>query len=114
MPDLATEFFEQLAVRGHEPALGKITGTLRFDLKEEGKRTVRWLVAIRKGDIEVTRGNAAADCIVRLDRVLLEAIVAGQTNAMASFLRGAVELEGERGLVLAFQRVLSPQPRPRP
>jgi hypothetical protein len=32
MTDTTTEFFQELAVRGHEPALVKVTGTLRFDL----------------------------------------------------------------------------------
>ena len=32
MTDATTEFFQELAARGHEPALAKVTGTLRFDL----------------------------------------------------------------------------------
>ena len=46
--DPTTEFFQELEARGHEPGLEKVTGTLRFDLRN-GKRTARWLVAIEKG-----------------------------------------------------------------
>ena len=45
MPQTTTEFFEQLAEREHEPLLAKVNGTLRFDLKDNGK-TARWRVAI--------------------------------------------------------------------
>jgi len=31
MTGATTEFFQELAARGHEPALAKVTGTLRFD-----------------------------------------------------------------------------------
>ena len=67
MAQTTAEFFEQLAERGHEPLLEKVTGTLRFDLKDNG-RTARWRVAIKKGDITVSRANEAADCVVRTDR----------------------------------------------
>ena len=36
MTDATTEFFQELAERGHEPALEKATGTLRFDLSDGG------------------------------------------------------------------------------
>ena len=49
MTDSTTEFFEALAARGHEPALEKITGTIRFDLSDAGSRPVRWLITITQG-----------------------------------------------------------------
>ena len=56
MPQTTTEFFDQLAEREHEPLLEKVNGTLRFDLKDNGK-TARWRVAIKKGNIAVSRTN---------------------------------------------------------
>jgi putative sterol carrier protein len=66
---------------------------------------VRWLITITKGDVALSHRNAKADCVVRADRALFDGIANGEANAMAAFLRGAIDVEGDRGLLLAFQRV---------
>ena len=104
MADATAEFFEQLAEREHEPLLEKVTGTLRFDLKDNG-RTARWRVAIKKGDVAVSRANEAADCVFRSDRSTFEKIVAGKANPFASMLRGTVDVEGDTELAVLFQRI---------
>jgi putative sterol carrier protein len=111
MADATTEFFDELAARGHEPVLAKATGTLRFDLRNGGARPERWLITITKGDVAVSHKNAKADCVVRADRALFDCIASGEANAMAAFLRGAVEIDGDRGLLLAFQRAFPGPPR---
>ena len=111
MTNATTEFFQELAARGHEPALAKATGTLRFDLRDGGARAERWLITISKGDVAVSHKNAKADCVVRVDRTLFDGIASGEANAMAAFLRGAIEVEGDRGLLLAFQRAFPGPPR---
>jgi putative sterol carrier protein len=111
MVDATTEFFQGLADRGHEPGLAKATGTLRFDLRDRGARAERWLITIEKGDVAVSHKNAKADCVVRADRALFDDIASGESNAMAAFLRGAVEIDGDRGLLLAFQRAFPGPPR---
>ena len=105
MTTATAEFFQVLAERGREPALAKATGTLRFDLSDGGGRAERWLVTIKKGAVAVSHKNAKADCVVRADRPLFDRIASGEANAMSAFLRGAIEVEGDRGLLLAFQRV---------
>jgi putative sterol carrier protein len=109
--DATTEFFEELAARGHEPAMAKATGTLRFDLRDGAARAERWLITINKGDVAVSHMNAKADCVVRADRTVFDRIASGETNALAAFLRGAIEVEGDRGLLLAFQRAFPGPPR---
>ena len=111
MTDATTEFFEEFAARGHDPALAKVSGTLRFDVRDGGARAERWLVSIEKGDVALSHRNAKADCVVRVDRTVFDRIASGEANAMAAFLRGAVQIEGDRGLLLAFQRVFPGPPR---
>jgi putative sterol carrier protein len=106
--DATTQFFEGLDARGHEPALETLTGTLRFDLKN-GKRTARWLIAIEKGDIEVSHKNVKADCIVRADKKLFDGIASGKVNAFAATLRGMLDIQGNPELLVLFQR-LFPNP----
>jgi SCP-2 sterol transfer family len=105
MTDSIAEFFHGLGHRGHEPLLEKATGIVRFDLVD-GKRTDRWLVTLENGDVSVAHKNAAADCVVRTERTLFDAMTRGKVNGMAAYLRGALTLEGDPELLVLIQRVL--------
>jgi alkyl sulfatase BDS1-like metallo-beta-lactamase superfamily hydrolase len=102
--DSIAEFFAELGRRGHEPLLEKARGTARFDVAD-GRRTERWLVTIDKGDLRVSRRNATADCILRVDRSTLERAVAGKLNMMAAVLRGAVIIGGDPRLLVLLRRL---------
>ena len=102
--DVVAAFFEDLGTRGYEPLLRKVSGTVRFDLVS-GKVTERWLVAIRKGNLAVSRRNVAADTTMRLSRTLFEAVVSGETNLLSALLRGEVVLEGDYRLLILVRRV---------
>jgi putative sterol carrier protein len=106
MPDTTSEFFDGLARRGHDPSLEKATGTLRFDLADDGK-TARWKVTIAKGDLSVSRekGEAKADAVVHADKQTFEDIVSGELNPVAAMLRGKIGVEGDPELVVLFQRL---------
>jgi putative sterol carrier protein len=106
--DPTAEFFDDLARRGHEPLLGKASGSARFDLRD-GKRTERRLLTIDEGNVGVSRRNAAADCVLRADRALFDRIVAGELNFMAAVLRGEVAVGGDPKLLVLLQRLF---PRP--
>jgi putative sterol carrier protein len=106
MSDPTGQFFAELGSRGHEPMLRKATGTLRFDLVD-GTSKAQWSVALKKGDVSVSQTNAEADCVVTTDRSLFDAIVRGETNAMAAVLRGEIGVEGETELLVLFQRVFA-------
>jgi predicted lipid carrier protein YhbT len=102
--DSTAEFFDGLARRGHEPLWEKVTGTVRFDLVD-GKRIVRWLVTLDRGDVSVARKNAAADCVVRAERTLFDAMASGGVNGMAAYLRSELTLDGDPELLVLIQRV---------
>jgi SCP-2 sterol transfer family len=106
--DSIAEFFDDLACRGHDPLLRKVTGSARFDVVA-GKRTECWLVNIDKGDIRVSRGTAAADSVLRAEKATFEGLVTGELNPMAAVLRGEVLVEGDPRLVVRLQRLF---PRP--
>jgi putative sterol carrier protein len=112
MADPTSDFFDELGRRGHEPLLKKSSGTLRFDLRN-GKQVDRWLVAVKKGDVAVSRRNAQADIVVSADRALFDGIASGKTNALAALLRGEMGIDGDVPLLVAFQRLFPGPPRAR-
>jgi putative sterol carrier protein len=109
MTAATTQFFDELARRGHEPVLGRVSGTLRVDL-EHGTGIDHWLVAIDRGDLGVSRKNVKADCVLRTDADLFDDIAAGRVNAIAAVLRGAVILQGDLELAVLFQRLFPGPP----
>jgi putative sterol carrier protein len=104
MGDATKGFFEELSRRGHEPLLERVTGTVRVELVN-GKRAESWLVSIDKGELEVSQGRGRADCVIRAPRDLFDKIAAGEANATASFLRGAITMDGSWQLPVLFQRL---------
>ena len=110
MTDPTTLFFEELEARGHEPRLEKLTATFRFDVMN-GKRITRWHVAVKKGDIAVSHKNTRADCIVRVDKTVFDGIASGEVNPVAAVLRGSMGMEGDRELLVLFQRLFPGPPR---
>jgi putative sterol carrier protein len=102
--DPVSEFFRGLAERGREPLLANVSGTLRFDLVD-GERVEHWYLAIRNGDVAVSRGDAEADAVVRTAKDLFEGMTAGRVNAMAAALRGTLVPRGNLALVVSFQRL---------
>jgi putative sterol carrier protein len=102
--DSTAEFFDELASRGREPLLRKVTGSARFDLVA-GDRTDRWLLSIDQGDIRVSRGNDAADSVLSVSKESFDRLVVGELNLMAAVLRGEVAVEGDPRLIVRLQRL---------
>jgi putative sterol carrier protein len=111
MTDATAEFFNELGARGHDPALTKARGTLRFDITDRGKRASHWLVTIEKGDVAVSRRNADAECVVRADKALFDGMARGEAHPVAAVLRGSVGAEGDLGLFVLFQRLFPGAPK---
>lgn len=109
MADAIAEFFAELEARGYEPLLRRGTGTIRFDLHEDGT-TDRWLITVTRGNVVVRREEGDAECVVAADRSLFVKIVSGRANAMAAVLRGAVTVEGDSALLTQFQRLFPGPP----
>jgi putative sterol carrier protein len=109
MADATTEFFDDLASRGHEPLLEKGRGTLAFELT--GAKRQNWLVSVDRGDVAVAKGRGEFDCRFRAPHELFDRLVTGEVNATAAVLRGALSVEGDWELLVLFQRLLPDPPK---
>lgn len=109
MVDPTTDFFEALKRREYDARVRMVSGTLSFDIDgSEGQGP--WFVAIDRGGINVSREPREPDCVVRAGRALFNGIVAGEDNAIAALLRGAVTADGDLQLLIQFQRLMPPPP----
>jgi len=109
----AQQFFEELGRQGHDHRLAKVTGRVRFDVVDGGS-TDSWIVAIQRGDLSVSHDPGAADCTIRGDKALFDALADGRANAMSAVLRGALSCTGDVELLIAVQRVFPDPPRESP
>jgi SCP-2 sterol transfer family len=112
MTDATAEFFGALAERGHVPLLERAKGTVLFELAD-GKRVDRWLLAVDKGDLAVSRRNTRAECTFRADKTLFERIADGKVNTTAAVLRGAVTIDGNMELLVQLQKLFPGPPAKR-
>jgi hypothetical protein len=105
----AGSFFNALAAAGSLPILRGESGTLRFDLRG-GPKLERWYVTVADGVVTASRRGGHVDTVVRMDRPLFDQIIRGTQNAMASQLRGSVDVEGDLHLMMVFQRLFPGPP----
>jgi putative sterol carrier protein len=104
LADATADFFDELSKRGQEPLLGKVRATVRFDIVDGG-RTDRWLLAIKDGALDVSRGDGEADCIITAGKADFELLATGRRNPMAALLRGAMTADGNPRLLIRVQRL---------
>jgi hypothetical protein len=105
MGDPTAEFFDDLRRRGHVPALNRVTGTMRFDLTDEG--TVRhWRLSIRDGDITVSDDTQPADCVIAGERTFFDQLALGEVGTQAAWLSNRVAVEGSFRLLVLLGRLL--------
>jgi putative sterol carrier protein len=112
MADTIRDFFRELE-KSHQPLLGKVLGTVRFDLTDADGTTDHWLVSVSRGDITTTQQKGKADCMIRSDRKLFEQLIKGEENAIAATLRGAIICMGNVELLFAIQRIFPGPPKKR-
>jgi len=109
MPDQTAEFFDELGRRGHEPLLGRVTATIRFDLERE-HGVDHWLLTITRGDLRITRENRDANAVIRTTKALFDRFVTGEAYMYAAWVRNELILTGDLGLGRLFQRIVPGRP----
>jgi len=105
----ARAFFNQLGDRAGDPRLGRVRGSLRFDLA--GRDGVEsWRVVLDRGAAAVEHDGGDADCIVRIDAASFDAMVEGRLNATVAMLQGLIHFQGAIDLLWYFQKLFPPAP----
>lgn len=103
--DPTDAFLTDLARRGQEPLVANMTGSIRIELRN-GRRTEGWTLVINKGQVTVSDAGDAR-CHLSTDREMFNRLVTGQSNALASMLRGAVTVRGDLEQLTVLQRLLA-------
>ncbi|MER7169374.1 SCP2 sterol-binding domain-containing protein [Micromonospora sp. NPDC000207] len=109
MVDATTRFFEDLQRRGHEPLLEKLSGVIRFDLRERAQ-TQHWMLRIDRGRMQVSREDEGADSVLSTSPQLFEEMATGREDGIAALLRGDVTVTGDARLVLQIERLFPGPP----
>jgi hypothetical protein len=110
MTDAVEEFFNGLARRGYEPLLRHSSGSIRFDVKDDGGAIDHWRVAIDQGKVTVARDDAAADTVVTQDRAVLINAIEGKRTMMIALGLGEIGLSGNFERAISFQRLFGRRP----
>ena len=103
MTNPTQQFFEDVARRGHEPMLKRLSATVRWEIIT-GDRIEHRVIRIDRGDLSVTVGQEPADCVITLELAVSDDVVTGRTSVLAAMLRGAAAVEGDPELIVLAQR----------
>ncbi|MFY1636654.1 SCP2 sterol-binding domain-containing protein [Solwaraspora sp. WMMB335] len=103
------DFFDSLGHKENAVLLRQISGTVRFDLAHD-ERVDYWFVTLDQGVAVVTQEQRDADCVLRTDRKIFEAMTRGEINPMAAMLRGQIMVIGDLRLLILLQRMMSGPP----
>ncbi|MFR9777944.1 SCP2 sterol-binding domain-containing protein [Micromonospora sp. MS34] len=98
------EFLDELATRPGTQRLGRVTGTIRFELAANGA-IHHWFVDISLGKITVSPEDRPADCVVRGDKALLDAAAQGERNLTSAWLRRDLVVAGRVELFRFLERL---------
>ncbi len=104
MSDVTQDFFQRIDGREPDPGLGRVRGTVCFELAD-GDALQTWVAALDRGEVHVSREVGRADCLVRTDRATFERMAGGELNPTVALLQGLVAAEGELDLLWYFQRL---------
>jgi hypothetical protein len=109
MTDAVEEFFNALAQRGYEPLLRHDSGSIRFDVTDDGA-VEHWRVTNDQGKVTVGRDDAAADTVVTQDRAVLVDAIQGKQNMIIALWHGQIGLSGDYERAISFQRLFGNRP----
>ncbi|MFI6270634.1 SCP2 sterol-binding domain-containing protein [Micromonospora zamorensis] len=97
-------FFERLTVAGRDPRFSKVCGSVRFDIRDDG-RLEQWLLDIDHGRMRVTRSGGPATTVIQVSAQVADAMARGEVNGLAAITRGEILVDGDLGLALRLGRL---------
>jgi putative sterol carrier protein len=103
MAQSVREFFDGIAARLDPDELRGTTATYRFDIEGAGS----WVVDLDDGVATVTEGDADADCVVTTSEAMFLQLLRGEGNATTMYMSGKLKVQGDLGLALKLQKLLS-------
>ncbi|MGC4846463.1 SCP2 sterol-binding domain-containing protein [Micromonospora sp. DT15] len=102
-------FFERLTVAGQDPRFSKVSGSVRFDIGDDGNLE-QWMLNIDHGRMRVTRSGAPATTVIRVSAQLADAMARGEVNGLAAITRGEIMVDGDLALALRLGRLFPREP----
>jgi hypothetical protein len=103
--DPTARLFARISRLGRVDALADVDGRLRFDV-HAGDRVEHRAIIVHRGQITVAGEVTDPDCVVDVDKELLDRMAAGQSNAMTALLRGDMMITGDVRLLVLLERLL--------
>ncbi|MBM0274260.1 SCP2 sterol-binding domain-containing protein [Micromonospora tarensis] len=103
MTEATEKFFAALPSRAPDVLGGLADGTLQIDLGSD-HQTEHWLVRMRPGSVQVSRGRGPADAIWYSSAALFDRMISGEAQGVAAVLRNESTFSGNVVLFLAFRR----------
>lgn len=106
MPDSVREVFEEIPRHFDADAWGSQNATIQFNITGDDGGT--WKAVIDNGTISVEEGAAASpDMTMTTSGEDMLAIVNGDLNAVSAFMQGRIRIDGDMGLAMKLQTLLS-------
>lgn len=100
-----TEIFAEMPNRFNAAAAGGLNATVQFRLSGTGGG--EWYVTIADGSIEVDEGKTESPkAAIIMDANDFVAMSTGELNAMAAFMSGKIQVEGDLNTVMQMQSIL--------
>src|SRR5919202_235638 len=97
----ARQFFESLESRVDESKAAGLTASYLFDIEGSGK----WKVDVDDGRVDVTEGDADADCTITTSEETFMKIVRGEQTPTAADMTGKLKLRGDMGTAMKLQKL---------
>ena len=98
------DFFTEKLGRSFDPDFSHANGTIRFDVEGVGC----WRLTAEKGQLNLEESRKPSECTVHLKESDLHDILYGRSKLFTAFLRGRVQVEGNRALAAKCVRYLHP------
>ncbi len=78
--------------------------TILFDLS--GEESEQWTVTIKDGEVDVDEGSVGSPAItVETTTADLKALIQGDLNPMAAFMKGRLKVKGDISMAMQLQKL---------